>query len=91
MAGAGNPKTGGRQPGSRNTKTKALAEEISKSGMTPLEYLCKQFRDPKLSRSVRMEAAKAALPYMHPRLQTTEVKAQVEGSLTINLVNFGEA
>lgn len=89
MAGPGKPKTGGRAKGTTNQRTKMLADKIASSGLTPLEYLTQVYRDAKLDRAVRMDAAKACLPYIHPRLQTTEVKAQVEGKLIVNLVNFG--
>jgi hypothetical protein len=42
------------------------------SGMSPLEFLCAVYRDPKQSMTRRIEAAKCAAPYIHPRISTTE-------------------
>jgi hypothetical protein len=36
--------------------------------LTPLEHLLTVMRDPEADVARRMDAAKAALPYMHPRL-----------------------
>jgi hypothetical protein len=39
--------------------------------MTPLEFLCFVFRDAKQPMKRRIEAAKCAAPYVHPRLAVT--------------------
>ena len=72
-------KTGGRQKGTPNKATTKQAEEIRKSGLTPLQYLMRIVRNPKKDEAVRIEAAKAAAPYVHPRLQAVEHS----GDLTI--------
>jgi hypothetical protein len=44
------------------------------AGITPLEYLCALFRDDEQPLPVRLDAAKAAAPFMHPRLTAIEAK-----------------
>ena len=61
----GLPKTGGRKKGSKNKVTREI--ELARSGMLPLAYMLKVMRDPKAKVERRMEMAKAAAPYIHPR------------------------
>ncbi len=58
----------GRQPGSRNYVGAGKAAEIARTGITPLDYMLKIMRNPKENRLVRLDAAKAAAPYVHPKL-----------------------
>ena len=63
-------KAGGRKRGSRTgalSRNKKVA-----SGMSPLDFLSAVFRDPKQSMTRRIEAAKCAAPYIHPRISTTD-------------------
>ena len=62
---SGNPR--GRPKGSRNKRTIA-DQEIIASGMTPLDFLFSVFRDARQPMKRRIEAAKYAAPYVHPRL-----------------------
>ncbi len=75
MAGKGSPKgvrQGGRQKGTPNKATAAKAREIEQSGLTPLAYMLEVLRDEALDREARMDAAKAAAPYVHPKLAQVE-------------------
>ncbi len=72
----GLPKSGGRKRGSLNNRTitqqqqaKAIRQAAKEAGLTPLEYMLKVMRDPATEPHRRGEMAKAAAPYMHPRLQ----------------------
>jgi hypothetical protein len=69
--GAGRPK-GGHNLISAEARAQALA-----SGITPLDYLLSILRDDKVTRDVRMDAAKAAAPYMHARLASIEHSGQI--------------
>jgi hypothetical protein len=64
-------KTGGRKRGTPNRRTIAQ-QEIAASGLLPLEFLCSVYRDAKQSMTRRIEAARCAAPYIHPRISTTE-------------------
>ncbi len=71
-------KTGGRTKGTANKRTRKIADQAAASGLTPLEYLLTVMRDEAQEQSVRLDAAKAAAPYIHPRLQATE--STIKGS-----------
>ena len=60
----------GRPKGSRNKRTIA-DQEVLASGMSPLAFLCSVYRDAKQPMKRRIEAAKCAAPYLHPRLCAT--------------------
>jgi len=68
---AAGKKTGGRQKGSQNIASVRKAEEIASSGLTPLDYMLSLLRDETRTTECRFEAAKAAAPYIHPRLNAT--------------------
>lgn len=87
----GVPKTGGRKKGVPNKVTLKKAEEIAKSGLTPLEFMLKILRDNKQEVSARMEAAKAAAPYVHPRLANVEVAGPDGGPLQVQVVSFARS
>ncbi len=65
-------KTGGRQKGTPNRATTAKAAEIAASGLTPLDYLLRVMRDEGGEAHTRLEAARAAAPYVHPRLTSVD-------------------
>lgn len=60
-------KTGGRQKGTPNKATAAKQAEIAASGLTPLDFMLTVLRDPLQPCDLRMDAAKAAAPYCHPK------------------------
>ena len=63
----GLPKTGGRQKGAVDKiKREAI---LAAQGITPLDYMLGIVRDEQEDKTVRLDAAKAAAPYVHPRLQ----------------------
>lgn len=70
-------KTGGRVKGTPNRATKAREEIIARSRATPLEFLLDVMQDDEKPLDVRLFAAKAAAPYVHPRLSSTEVKGDI--------------
>jgi hypothetical protein len=43
-------------------------EQIAAAGPTPLDYMLQVMRDEALEPAKRLDAAKAAAPYLHPRL-----------------------
>ena len=59
----GRTKTGGRQKGVANKRTQQFQAAVADSGLTPLQYMLAVLRD---------EMAKAAAPYIHPRLASIE-------------------
>jgi hypothetical protein len=72
-------KTGGRQKGTKNKRSIARAmvdEEAILNGITPLEYMLNVLRDATQDVARRDEMARAAAPYCHSRLATTEMKVE---------------
>lgn len=80
-------KTGGRKKGTPNRATAAKEAEIAASGLTPLQYLTSIYQDVSADDAKRMDAAKAAAPYVHPKLQPidkeggTAQRFHVQGAL----------
>lgn len=72
----------GRKKGTPNKRTSALVEAVVASGITPLDYMLNVMRDPipadaeprvqAALHELRFEAAKAAAPYVHPKLAAIE-------------------
>ncbi len=79
----------GRKKGSHNKKTAATREraedilsKILKNGPTPLEVMWKMMKGPNYPGGIkydaqRLEAAKAAAPYVHPRLSSILLSGQL--------------
>lgn len=75
-------KGAGRKPGQATTKTREVADKAAAEGITPLEYMLTVMRSeppeglegPQLlsAMNLRFEAAKAAAPYIHPKLSAVE-------------------
>src|ERR1700747_1650741 len=63
-------------------------QEVLASGMSPLAFLCSVYRDAKQPMKRRIEAAKCAAPYLHPRLCATPFSSllfvQARGASAIN-------
>lgn len=71
----------GRKKGSATKRTREIADRAVEEGITPLEFMLNVMRapsdheDPKIQiarEAMRFEAAKAAAPYVHPRLAAVE-------------------
>jgi len=67
------PKTGGRVAGTPNRKNAAKVAAIEASGLTPLDYMLSVLRDVSQTQDARLDAAKAAAPYVHARLTAAEL------------------
>ena len=65
-AGSGRPK------GAPNKRTAEQVEAVKATGMTPLEYLTSVFQDEGVDEARRIDAAKAAAPYCHAKLQPVD-------------------
>ena len=70
----------GRKPGSLTQRTREIAEGALAEGLTPLEYLLDILRDETQAQEVRTDAAKAAAPYCHARLQSVEAHGNLAES-----------
>jgi hypothetical protein len=70
----------GRPKGAINRMTQEAREKAVEGGITPLDYMLSLLRDEQKPEDIRFEAAKAAAPYLHARLASTELS----GSLDLN-------
>jgi hypothetical protein len=68
----------GRKLGSVSKLSREAAKAEFDKGMTPLEFFTSVMRDPDQPLATRLEAAKAAAPYMHSRLATVEIAGKPE-------------
>ena len=71
----------GRPPGSKNKRTlevmkrdREVVDAAAAAGETPLQYLLGVMRNRENTDEVRLDAAKAAAPYVHARLNAVEAK-----------------
>ena len=89
----------GRKAGVPNKRTQEVQDAVEESGITPLEYMLSVMRseapdtdDPVvLMRHVeaRMDAAKAAAPYVHAKLASIEHTGEGGGAIALAVnVNF---
>ena len=95
---------GGKRPGS-GRKKKAQAVSSLPDGLQPIDFFIGTmrgllYRDDKwidpatneeetISEEDRMTAAKAAAPYMYPKLANVDANVDIEG-LTIEIVKYGK-
>jgi hypothetical protein len=74
MARGGRREGAGRKPGALTKKTQEIvAACIADGNITPLEYLLQVMRNPNEDAARRLDAAKSAAAYVHPRLSATTV------------------
>ena len=78
-------KFGGRVKGTPNKLTAHKERAIAASGLTPLDYMLSILRDELLPSDARMDAAKAAAPYSHAKLQAMDANLTGDVGLTINI------
>lgn len=69
----------GRKKGALTKRTQEVAAQALADGLTPLDYMLQVMRDPAEDRAVRLDAAKAAAPYVHPRLSSVDHKGNDDG------------
>ena len=69
----------GRPPGAPNKKTAEMQRTVAERGITPLDYLLSLVWDEGQEQRVRVDAAKAAAPYVHPKL--ANIDTNVSGEL----------
>ena len=95
-------KGAGRKPGSATKRTREIADKAASEGITPLEFMLDLMRseppDVEDARvmadyvQMRFEAAKAAAPYIHPRLaaieHTGEDGGPIKQSLSVEFVGL---
>jgi len=90
MARGGARVGAGRPKGARNKRTEEQEAAIKESGLSPLEFLTSVYRDEDAALDTRIDAAKAAAPYVHAKLSSVELSGKdgeaIEMATTIELV-----
>ena len=84
-------KTGGRKPGTLNRATAAKVAEIAASGQTPLDFMLSVMRNEECTPERRLEAAKAAAPFIHPRLAAVEHSGSVAETVKVEMSDIDVA
>lgn len=78
--GRGGARNGaGRKPGTANTKTREIADKAAAEGITPLEVMLEAMNSFREAGDIEKAAgfAKDAAPYIHAKLSSVDVKADV--------------
>jgi hypothetical protein len=83
MARGGKREGAGRKAGSVTAKTREVADKAAAEGLTPLDYMLSVLRDEDMEPAARMDAAKAAAPYVHAKLASVEHKGDGGGALEV--------
>lgn len=89
MARGGARAGAGRPQGAVSVKTREIANAAAASGLTPLEYMLGLLRDETQELAVRIDMAKAAAPYIHPRLANIQANVELGDALRDWLVARG--
>ena len=63
----------GRKPGVINRFSRDLLERAAQSGQMPVDYILEVMRDKSLDTRLRIDAAKAAAPYVHQKLSAISI------------------
>ena len=73
MARGGARPNAGRKPGTLNRFNRELLERAAEGGQLPLDYMLEVMRDKSLDTRLRIDAAKAAAPYVHQKLSAISI------------------
>jgi hypothetical protein len=96
MPNGGKRPGAGRKRGVPNKATLTRQNEIAATGITPLDYMISVLRDEGLPLDTRFDAAKAAAPFVHPKLSSIEAsgkdgKPLIPEGITVSFVKPGDA
>jgi hypothetical protein len=87
--GGARPRAGRPKGAATTTRKRRIAERAAKEGITPLEYMLAVMRESSDVRR-RDEMAKAAAPYMHPKLAQVDVGNKDGQPLVVEVVRFSD-
>jgi hypothetical protein len=87
MARGGKRPGAGRKKGALTARSQQLAAAAAASGQTPLEFLISVMRDAGNKLETRLDAAKAAAGYVHPRLAAIEHSGNEDKPLGIQVLS----
>ena len=87
MARGGARPNAGRKPGTLNRFNRELLERAIEGGQLPLDYMLEIMRDQSLDPRLRIDAAKAAAPYVHQKLSAVAVEVTTP-EVTHQMISF---
>jgi hypothetical protein len=61
----------------------AARAKAAEGGVTPLAYLLGVLRDDEQPQEIRIDAAKAAAPYVHAKLANVDANLNLSGEITV--------
>lgn len=85
MANGGARPGAGRKPGAATAMNEEARKRALEGGMSPLDYLLGVMRDTNQDAGRRLDAAKAAAPYVHARLNAVSMSGEVDSKITVNI------
>lgn len=65
-------------------------KQAAAGGLMPLDFMLSVLRDEGNDNETRMDAAKAAAPYVHAKLASVEHKGDGGGPLVLEIVRFAD-
>ncbi len=82
---------GGKRPGAgrkngSKVKRHRYLDDVP-DGVSPIDYLLSIMRDESQSLQTRLNCAKWAAPYLHPRLASQRIHAESDMPVVINLIS----
>lgn len=78
MPRGGKREGAGRKAGSATERTRQIANDAAKEGITPLEYMLSMLRNETETPANRMWAAEKAAPFVHPKLAAIEHSGEMK-------------
>ena len=85
------------QSGNPAGKPKGAVSKLDKEararaadGLTPLDYMLSILRDEGQEQPARLDAAKAAAPYVHARLANIDANIHGKMGVVVEIVRFGQ-
>jgi hypothetical protein len=88
MSHGGKREGAGRKPGASTRMNEAARAAAAEGGLMPLDFMLSVLRDEANTTEDRMDAAKAAAPYVHAKLASVEHKGDGGGPLVLEIVRF---
>jgi hypothetical protein len=82
MARGGARPGAGRKKNGSNRLTEEAVKKATETGELPLDFLLRMMRDIQLENDKRIDCAKAAAPYLHPRRAPVDSDGK-DASLTV--------
>lgn len=88
MTHGGKREGAGRKAGAATRMNEAARQQAAEGGLMPLEYMLNVLRDEARLPADRMDAAKAAAPYVHAKLASVEHSGKDGGPLQVLVKQF---